>query len=419
LVISIPMGFFSGIGGASANGILVKGSNYLNDLALVNTVVFDKTGTLTKGVFSVSQVVPRHMSEGELLFYAAIAEKHSTHPIARSIVQAFEDNYFEDNSNELPDISDLGDLGENKKQVVWDGVTGVPLGLWAQAHVSIFHNLEKHGSAFFEIPGKGVSLTLDGKEIIAGNDKMMEHANICYGKPDVIGSVVYLAIDGVFAGHIIISDEIKSESKQAVSELRAIGIDRVIMLSGDGFLTANDVSKNLGLDEVYADLLPQDKVDILMMIKNSSNDKRKLLSAGEETNDTPAAAAANADKAIDSAGNSKRKLLFVGDGLNDAPVLAAADIGVAMGATGADAAIEAADIVLMTDEPLKLVTAIRIARKTRAIVQQNIVFALGVKALILVLGALGAASMWAAVFGDVGVAVLAILNALRAFRVKI
>jgi Cd2+/Zn2+-exporting ATPase len=338
LVISIPLSFFGGIGGASRNGILVKGGNFLEALNNVDTVVFDKTGTLTRGVFVVTEVVPAEgFSRDELLALAAAAEAGSNHPIAVSILKAY----------------------------------GKPV------------SGERIASCE-EVAGLGVRVRADGRLVLAGNGKLLDAAGIAYEKPDTPGTVVYLAVDGAFAGHVAISDELKSDSKRAVSELKSLGVKKTAMLTGDARAAGERLGAELGLDIVCADLLPHQKVEKL-----------------EE---------------LAGAKSGKGRLVFVGDGINDAPALARADIGIAMGGVGSDAAIEAADVVLMTDEPSKIADAIRIAKRTRRIVRQNILFALGVKAVILVLGAMGIATMWAAVFGDVGVALIAILNAMRAMR---
>lgn len=340
LVISIPLSFFGGIGGASRNGILIKGSNFLEALNSVDTFVFDKTGTLTKGVFKVTQIKSEGtMAENELLDCAAHAEGYSNHPIAFSIQKAY--------GKEI-----------DKNRI----------------------------AALEEIPGQGLRVKIDCKPVLAGNRKLMDAEGILCSGACVQGTTVHLAVDGIYEGYILISDEIKEDSRQAVAELRKMGMKRLIMLTGDSKTVGDQVGKDIGLDAVYADLLPQQKVEMLEMLKSKNA--------------------------------SKGKLAFVGDGINDAPVLARADVGIAMGGLGSDAAIEAADVVLMTDEPSKLPMAIRIARKTHRIVWQNIIFALGVKVVILILGALGIANMWAAVFGDVGVAVIAILNAMRALRVE-
>ena len=332
LVISIPLSFFGGIGGASRNGILVKGSNYLDALCDVDTVVFDKTGTLTKGVFAVTQIIPANgFSAEEMLGMAAKAECGSNHPIAQSIVRAW----------------------------------AKPVG---------------GGGDYEEVAGCGVRAKIDGKIVLAGNAKLLE--GIALEKTGAIGTVVYLAVDGVFAGRIVIADEIKPDSKKAITALKELGVRMIAMFTGDAKNAGEKTGRELGLDMVCAELLPQHKVE-----------KLEELFASKP---------------------GKGKLLFAGDGINDAPVLARADVGISMGGLGSDAAIEAADVVLMTDEPSKIADAIRIARKTRTIVTQNIAFALAVKGAILALGALGMAGMWAAVFGDVGVAVIAVLNAMRA-----
>ncbi|MDR1579050.1 MAG: cadmium-translocating P-type ATPase [Synergistaceae bacterium] len=336
LVISIPLGFFGGIGGASRCGILVKGSNYLEALSKVDAVVFDKTGTLTKGVFSVTKIVPVGMSEDKLLFYAAHAESESNHPIAVSIRKAY--------------------------------------GRRPQA---------ERISEYEEVAGYGVKVRIGGDVVLAGNEKLLYGAGVSHEKAFEPGTVVYLAVNGVFAGYVVISDELKPDSARAVKDLKKIGVAKTVMLTGDSRAVGERVGGELGIDEVYAELLPQQKVERLEEIDKD---------------------------------NAKGKVVFVGDGINDAPVLARSDIGVAMGGVGSDAAIEAADIVLMTDEPSKIVDAIRIAKKTRTIVWQNIIFSLGVKGVILVLGAIGMASMWEAVFGDVGVTLIAVLNSMRAMR---
>lgn len=338
LVISIPLSFFGGIGGASRNGILIKGSNYLEALNNIDTVVFDKTGTLTKGVFKVTQTAGANgWTEEELLDIAAHAESFSNHPIAVSIQKAY------------------------GQEIRSERLAGTE-----------------------ELPGFGIRVKVDGRQVLAGNGKLMDSEKVVWQKTEALGSIVYVAIDGVFAGHIVISDELKPDSRQAIRDLKALGVRKTVMLTGDIKVVGEAIAREIGLDKVYTDLLPNQKVE---QVESLDREKQK-----------------------------NGKLVFVGDGVNDAPVLARADIGIAMGALGADAAIEAADVVLMTDEPSKLVSAIRVARKTRTIVWQNIIFALGVKAIILVLGALGIATMWEAVFGDVGVAVIAILNAMRAMR---
>ncbi|CAH2463658.1 MULTISPECIES: heavy metal translocating P-type ATPase [Bacillus] len=340
LVVSIPLGFFGGIGGASKSGILVKGSNYLEALNDVKYIVFDKTGTLTKGVFKVTKMDP---SEGttaeELLEYAAFAEVYSNHPIAQSIRKAYGKSIDE---NAIEDYS--------------------------------------------EISGHGTVVKVQGKEIFAGNAKLMKKENITFKQPETVGTLVHVAVDGKYAGYIVISDEVKEDSKQAIQKLKELGIKKTVMLTGDAKSVGAAVGKELGLDEVHAELLPHQKVEEI--------------------------------EKIDAAKRGKEKIAFVGDGINDTPVLARADVGIAMGGLGSDAAIEAADIVIMTDEPSKIVTAVKIAKRTRSIVWQNIIFALGVKGLVLLLGAFGIATMWEAVFSDVGVTLLAVLNAMRVLRVK-
>lgn len=339
LVVSIPLGFFGGIGGASKHGVLVKGSNYLEALNYVDTIVFDKTGTLTKGIFKVTQVNPEmDYSKEELLCLAAYAESYSNHPIALSIINAYQG---EINKNQILDVK--------------------------------------------EIPGHGLKVQYDGKIIAAGNSKLMEEENIAYTATEAIGTVVYVAVDGIYAGNIIISDEVKEDSRETLQGLKNMGVKKLVMLTGDSKAVGESIGKELGIDEVYAELLPDDKVNNLERL-----DKEK---------------------------STKGRLAFVGDGINDAPVLARADIGIAMGGLGSDAAIEAADVVLMTDEPSKIISAIKIAKKTHRIVWQNIIFALGVKAIVLLLGAFGVATMWEAVFADVGVALIAVINAMRAMKI--
>ena len=339
LVISIPLSFFGGIGGASKIGVLVKGSNYLESLAHTEVVVFDKTGTLTKGSFAVSQIKAIDMKEEQLLELAAYAEDYSNHPISQSIQKAYGRKI--DNCR----ISDVQ-----------------------------------------EIAGHGVRAVIDGKTVLAGNAKLMNRENIAYTPSDAIGTVIYLACNGKYAGYIVIEDEVKADAPAAIRALKEVGVRKTVMLTGDADAVGKKVAQKLGLDQAYTELLPADKVDrVEAMLKQTSE---------------------------------KGKLVFVGDGINDAPVLARADVGIAMGGLGSDAAIEAADVVLMTDEPSKISAVVRIARKTIRIANENIVFALGVKLLVLILGATGYANMWAAVFADVGVSVIAILNAIRAMRVK-
>ncbi|HHV46820.1 MAG TPA: cadmium-translocating P-type ATPase [Tissierellia bacterium] len=340
LVISIPLGFFGGIGGASRKGILVKGSNFLEALNHVETIVFDKTGTLTKGVFNVTGVFAQNgFSKEQLIELAAFAESFSNHPIAVSILKEY---------------------GKEVNKATVEG--------------------------YEEIPGHGTKLKVNGKVIIAGNRKLMNRENIRCADTDSIGTIVHVAVDNMYAGYIVISDEIKEDSKKAIKELKELGIRKNVMLTGDIKAVGDKIGKELGLDEIYSELLPHDKVEKLEL--------------------------------LDSQKSPRGKLIYVGDGINDAPVLARADIGIAMGGLGSDAAIEAADVVIMTDEPSKIAAAIRIARKTQRIVWQNIVFALGIKILFLAMGAFGVATMWEAVFADVGVAVIAILNAMRAMNVK-
>ncbi len=338
LVISIPLGFFGGIGGASKLGILIKGGNYLEALAATELVVFDKTGTLTKGTFKVTEINPIGISDKELLELTAHAESYSNHPISQSLKNAFESEI--DNSR----ITDVE-----------------------------------------EIPGHGVKAVVDGKTVYAGNSKLMEKVGAAYSHNKTVGTVVHVTVNGVYAGYIVISDEIKEDSASAIAKLKACGIHKTVMLTGDAKDVGEAVAETLGLDEVYAELLPVDKVEKV----------EKLL-----TEKSP-----------------KGNLVFAGDGINDAPVLSRADIGIAMGGLGSDAAIEAADVVIMNDEPSKIATAIAISKKTLRIVNQNIVFALGVKAIVLAMGAFGVSNLWEAVFADVGVSVIAILNSARALRV--
>ena len=339
LVISIPLSFFAGIGGASNQGILVKGSNYLETLAQTKYVVFDKTGTMTQGVFEVSGIHHNEMPDEKLLEYAALAECSSSHPISKSLQKAY------------------------GKPIDRNRVTDIE-----------------------EISGNGVIAKVDGISVAAGNTKLMDRLGIAYQDCHHVGTVVHMAIDGKYAGHILISDIIKPHAKEAIAELKKAGISKTIMLTGDSKRVADQVAGELGIQEVYSELLPADKVSRVEELLNQKSEKAKLA--------------------------------FVGDGINDAPVLSRADIGIAMGALGSDAAIEAADIVLMDDDPLKISKAIKIARKCIRIVYENIYFAIGIKILCLILGALGIANMWVAIFADVGVMILAVLNAIRTLFVK-
>ena len=339
LVISIPLSFFGGIGGASKKGVLVKGSNYLEALAETEIVVFDKTGTLTKGVFNVQEIHPEGVSKEELLELTAHAESYSNHPISLSLKRAYSK---EINNGRISDVE--------------------------------------------EISGHGVIATVDGKKVMAGNIKLMKMMDIPYFKGELIGTIVHVAVNNKYIGYIVIADEVKEDSAQAIKELKAANIKQTVMLTGDNKSIGSKVAKELGLDKVYAELLPADKVEKL-----------------EE---------------LFSQKSKKGKLAFVGDGINDAPVLARADIGIAMGGLGSDAAIEAADVVIMTDEPSKIATTMKISKKTLKIAHQNIVFAIGIKIIVLILSAFGIATMWAAIFADVGVTIIAVLNAFRALNVK-
>ncbi len=339
LVISIPLSFFAGIGGASNQGILVKGSNYLETLAQTKYVVFDKTGTMTQGVFEVSGIHHNEMPDEKLLEYAALAECSSSHPISKSLQKAY------------------------GKPIDRNRVTDIE-----------------------EISGNGVIAKVDGISVAAGNTKLMNRLGIAYQDCHHVGTVVHMAIDGKYAGHILISDIIKPHAKEAIAELKKAGISKTVMLTGDSKRVADQIAEELGIQEVYSELLPADKVSRVEELLNQKSEKAKLA--------------------------------FVGDGINDAPVLSRADIGIAMGALGSDAAIEAADIVLMDDDPLKISKAIKIARKCIRIVYENIYFAIGIKILCLILGALGIANMWVAIFADVGVMILAVLNAIRTLFVK-
>lgn len=339
LVVSIPLGFFGGIGGASRRGILIKGGNYLEALNDVDTVVFDKTGTLTKGKFEVTEIMPsRGFTKEELLKACAYAESYSSHPIAESVLKAY------------------GNRIDNRSIKEYE-----------------------------EVAGYGVRAMIEEDEVLAGNSRLMVRESIVYDDVKTLGTVVYVSINGKYAGYLVISDEIKEDAKAAIENLKALEIRKTVMLTGDLKAVGEKIGKTLGIDVVYAELLPQDKVAKLEEIQSQ---------------------------------NGKGKIIFVGDGINDAPVLARADIGFSMGALGSDAAIEASDVVLMTDEPGRIATAINIARRTRKIVWQNIIFALGVKGIFLIMGALGYATMWEAVFADVGVTVIAVINAMRAMKTE-
>ena len=337
LVISVPLSFFGGIGGASRNGILVKGGSYLETLAQTEIVVFDKTGTLTRGVFNVTAIHPDKISEAELLELAAYAESYSDHPISRSILEAYDQSV---------DTARIGTVEE--------------------------------------LAGRGVRAVIDGRTVCVGNSKLMDELGVKWHPCHHVGTTVHVEVDGLYAGHLVISDEVKPDAAEAIRKIKELGVKKTVMLTGDAAAVGERVGKELGLDEVHAQLLPADKVErVEALLKEKS---------------------------------AKGTLAFVGDGINDAPVLSRADVGIAMGGMGSDAAIEAADVVFMDDKPSKLADAIRIARKTCAIVRQNVVFALAVKLLVMVLGAFGVATMWEAVFADVGVSVIAILNAMRALR---
>ena len=337
LVISIPLSFFGGIGGASKMGVLIKGSNYLEALSNVEIAVFDKTGTLTKGVFEVQEINPKGVSKEELLKIAAYAENYSNHPISKSLKQAYNEK-----------------IDENK--------------------------IKK----FEEISGQGIKAQIDGKNVLVGNEKLMQERQIDYEKLSKIGTVCYIAIEGKYAGNIVISDKIKEDSKKTIDELKKNNIKQTVMLTGDKKSVGESVAKQIGIDKVYTELLPQDKVKkVEELLKTKS---------------------------------LKGKLAFVGDGINDAPVLAMSDIGIAMGGLGQDSAIEASDIVIMTDEPLKIVKTIKLSKKTMRIVKENIIFAISIKVLVLILTAFGLSTMWEAVFADVGVSIIAIINALRALK---
>lgn len=339
LVISIPLSFFGGIGGASKEGILVKGSNYLEALSQTEIAVFDKTGTLTKGVFNVQEIHPQGVSKEELLELTAYAESYSNHPISLSLKEAYGKDI---DPGRISDVEELS--------------------------------------------GHGVTATVDGQKVVAGNIKLMKRMDIPYFEGELVGTVVHVAVDNKYIGYIVIADELKPDAKQAIKELKDADIKQLVMLTGDNQSVGAKVAKELGLDKVYSELLPADKVEKLEELITQKSQKGKLA--------------------------------FAGDGINDAPVLARSDIGIAMGGLGSDAAIEAADVVIMTDEPSKIATAIKISKKTLKIANQNIIFAIGVKILVLILSALGLTTMWAAIFADVGVTILAVLNAFRALKVK-
>ena len=347
LVISIPLGFFGGIGGASKKGILVKGSNYLEALSNTEIVVFDKTGTLTKGVFEVQKIEPINIPKEELLKYTTYAEYNSNHPISVSLKNAYKKM--------------LDERKEEEKEIDTSKITSVE-----------------------ELAGMGILANIDGKEVLVGNEKLMKEKNIKYTHCDDIGTIIYVAIDNNYSGYILISDEIKEDSKYAIESLKKNNIGKIVMLTGDKEKVGKFVSEKLGLDEVYTELLPDEKVKKVEDLMKEKSEKGKLV--------------------------------FVGDGINDAPVLALSDIGVAMGGLGSDSSIEASDIVIMTDEPSKIVTAIKTSKKTMKIVKQNIIFAITVKVLVLILTAFGVGNMWEAVFADVGVSVLAVINSLRALK---
>ena len=377
LVISVPLSFFGGIGGASRLGILVKGSNYLEALGSTETVVFDKTGTLTDGTFSVTELIGAPgVIETELIDIAAAAETFSTHPIAQS-VRAYRDSLTTD---ARPDSDNDANLAQPDSDST---TTGARPGSSSTTTAERVRDVR-------EISGQGVEAVVDGRNVLVGNGKLMAAHDIAFTATDVPGTVLYVAADGTYLGAIVIADTVKPDAARAIADLRAAGVKKTVMLTGDRTPVARAVAAELGIDEVHAELLPQDKVaEVEALLAQTERDT-----------------------------NGKGKLAFVGDGINDAPVLTRADIGIAMGAMGSDAAIEAADIVLMNDDPDDIARAIHLARRTMGIVWQNIVFALGVKFAVLVLAAFGIANMWMAVFADVGVAVIAILNAMRAMNVK-
>ena len=377
LVISVPLSFFGGIGGASRLGILVKGSNYLEALGSTETVVFDKTGTLTDGTFSVTELIGAPgVSETELIDIAAAAETFSTHPIAQS-VRAYRDSLT---TNARPDSDNDANLAQPDSDSTTTGARPDSGSITTAERVRDVR----------EVSGQGVEAVVDGREVLVGNGKLMAAHDIAFTATDVPGTVLYVAADGTYLGAIVIADTVKPDAARAIADLRAAGVKKTVMLTGDRTPVARAVAAELGIDEVHAELLPQDKVaEVEALLAQTERDT-----------------------------NGKGKLAFVGDGINDAPVLTRADIGIAMGAMGSDAAIEAADIVLMNDDPDDIARAIHLARRTMRIVWQNIVFALGIKFAVLVLAAFGIANMWMAVFADVGVAAIAILNAMRAMNVK-
>lgn len=358
LVISIPLSFFGGIGGASKAGILVKGSNYLEALSQAEIVVFDKTGTLTKGTFQVTEICPEGVSKEELLRFAAYAESYSNHPISQSLKQAYKEGKIEKTAEKTEKRIEERIEKEELEHIIIEEVE--------------------------EFSGKGVKAIVEGTTVYVGNRKLMLMQNIAVDERELAGTIVHVALNGRYAGYILIADEIKEDAHEAIQAIRQLGMKRTVMLTGDNKETGEAVAAKLGLNEVYTELLPGDKMDKMEELFHKKSEKGKLV--------------------------------YVGDGINDAPVLTRADIGIAMGALGSDAAIEAADIVIMTDEPSKIADALRISRKTLGIVKQNIIFALGIKGLFLIMGAFGVANMWEAVFADVGVSVIAILNAMRALH---
>ncbi len=364
LVISIPLGFFAGIGGAAKIGVLVKGGNYLEILANTNTVVFDKTGTLTEGTFEVQEIHPIGISEDELLKIAAYSENYSTHPISLSLKKA----YGKDIDDSL--VSDIK-----------------------------------------EFSGLGIMSTFDNKDVLIGNEKLMQKYNIDFNKCEKTGTILYIAIDNKFVGHILISDKLKSDAVKAIKSLRKCNVKKIVMLTGDKKSVADDIAKQLDIDEVYSELLPNDKAEKLQKIINHLNNST---TSQNPKSSSSSKKGKNAKLSI----KKRNNVAFVGDGINDSPVLALADVGIAMGAIGSDSAIEAADIVIMTDEPSKLSDSIKLSRKTMKIIKQNIIFSLIVKFIVLLLSAFGLSTMWEAVFADVGVCIISILNSLRALHIS-